>query len=336
MPDAKPLRTFAGIALTLLLASSAAVSAFAGETAVMTSRVISAFKVGSPETRFGALEFVGGLELSSTTSLFGAVSSIRFRPDGRNFIAVLDTGHWMTGTVERDAEGRLSDMSDLTITSMIDKDGQDETVKWNMDAEGMTIRGDDILVSFERRHRIDIYPLSGFETSGPKKSIPFLIPKNELRANGGFEMIAASPAESPLMGSTVIIAEKSVDKKGNLFAAVVDGPAKGLFSVRRHDSFDVTDGAFLPNGDLLILERRFNWATGIAMRIRRLKGADIVPGAVVDGDILITADFNYQIDNMEGLDVITGEDGATHIILTSDDNHSILQRNVMLEFRLVE
>jgi hypothetical protein len=27
-----------------------------------------------------------------------------------------------------------------------------------VDAEGMVLRGDEVLVSFERRHRVDIYP----------------------------------------------------------------------------------------------------------------------------------------------------------------------------------
>ena len=36
---------------------------------------------------------------------------------------------------------------------------------------------------------------------------------------------------------------------------------------------------------------------------------------------------------MEGLDVSTDEAGQTFVTLVSDDNHSILQRNLVLEFR---
>ena len=42
----------------------------------------------------------------------------------------------------------------------------------------------------------------------------------------------------------------------------------------------------------------------------------------------------YQIDNMEGLDVWTRDDGALMVSMVSDDNHSILQRNLYLEFIL--
>ncbi|MGO7309803.1 esterase-like activity of phytase family protein, partial [Rhizobium ruizarguesonis] len=77
---------------------------------------------------------------------------------------------------------------------------------------------------------------------------------------------------------------------------------KGRFSVERDGSFDITDGAFLPSGDLLLLERRFNMAEGIGMRLRRIQGTDIRPGAIVDGELLLEGHFHSQIDNMEGLD----------------------------------
>ena len=70
------------------------------------------------------------------------------------------------------------------------------------------------------------------------------------------------------------------------------------------------------------------------MRIRQIKGADIKPGAVLNGTVLMEADLAYQIDNMEALDVWQRQDGATMISLMSDDNHSILQRTMYLEFRL--
>ncbi len=54
----------------------------------------------------------------------------------------------------------------------------------------------------------------------------------------------------------------------------------------------------------------------------------------VDGETLIAAGPSNQIDNMEGIDVVPQPDGSTHLILVSDDNHSFLQRNLMLEFKL--
>ena len=58
--------------------------------------------------------------------------------------------------------------------------------------------------------------------------------------------------------------------------------------------------------------------------------------ATVQIEVLIEADMSHQIDNMEGLEVIERPDGEIRVILVSDDNHSILERNLMLEFRLIK
>ena len=302
----------------------------------VSARLLSSFEVGTGAKRFGKLEFVGGMVMSAPEKLFGAISSIRFRPDGEEFIAVLDTGHWLTGRITRDAVGTLSGLADGRITPMLDMSGREPPRKMEMDAEGLALRDGKVFVSYEQRHRIDIYPDPGFATSKPLDRLPYLIPSNELRHNGGMEALAVSPADSPLAGALVVVAEKSIDADGNLLAAILEGPLKGTFAVTHHPSFDVTDGAFLPNGDLLLLERRFNFAEGVGMRIRRIRGGDIKPGAVVDGEILMEAGMAYQIDNMEGMDVVKGPDGSARLIIVSDDNHSFLQRNLMLEFKLVE
>lgn len=323
----------------LLLATTVFGSPFAWAASRDTpvqSRLISTFKPGSDETRFGAFEFLGGIEFTSSEDLMGSISSLRFRPDAEHFVAVLDTGHWLTGAITRNADGRLSGLSDVTIAPMLDSRGAEPRYKGDMDAEGVALRQGEVLVSYERTHRVDSYPDPGFETARPKGSLPILIPPRELRGNGSLETVAVSPSSSPLKGAALTIAERSVDRDGNLFAAILEGPLKGQFKVKRNDPWDVTDGVFLPSGDLLLLERRFSFIGGVGMRIRRVAGETIRPGALIDGPVLLEADMGFQIDNMEGIDVIAGPDGHPHVILVSDDNHSILQRNVMLEFRLVE
>ena len=325
------------VAATLAVGSLVPVPIGASTIDVPVSvRQLSGFEVGTSAKRFGKLEFIGGMVMSAPEKLFGAISSIRFRPNGEDFVAVLDTGHWLTGRVMRDAAGALSGLADVRITPMLDMGGREPPRKMEMDAEGLALRDGKVIVSYEQRHRIDIYSDPGFETSKPLGRLPHLIPNNELRHNGGMEALAVSPADSQLAGALVVVAEKSIDADGNLLAAILEGPLKGTFAVTHHPSFDVTDGAFLPNGDLLLLERRFNFAEGVGMRIRRIRGADIRPGAVVDGEILMEAGMAYQIDNMEGMDVVKGPDGSTRLIIVSDDNHSFLQRNLMLEFKLVD
>jgi hypothetical protein len=92
----------------------------------------------------------------------------------------------------------------------------------------------------------------------------------------------------------------------------------------------------LPSGELLVLERKFSWLSGIGIRIRRIALDTLEPGAVVDGPSIFEADLGNEVDNMEGIDAhVTGE-GDTVLTMVSDDNFSMLQRTLLLQFRLVE
>ena len=112
--------------------------------------------------------------------------------------------------------------------------------------------------------------------------------------------------------------------------------ARGQFSVRRTDNFDVSDAVLLPPGDLLILERKFSWLGGLGIRIRRIQLKSIRPGAVVDGPSIFNADLGQEVDNMEGIDAHVTAEGDTVLTMVSDDNFSPLQRTLLLQFTLVE
>jgi hypothetical protein len=297
-------------------------------------RPITQFQIGSAEKNFGPLEFVGGLEMTSYDRDFGGLSAFRFVNSGQDFIGVADTGFWFFGTITHDADRRPSAVRNFRMLQMVDQAGQPIGRKWEVDAEGLAVRDDVATVGFERNHRIAQFKINPEAMKAPFRQMDFLVPKKELRQNRGFETVTYSNPGGPLEGSLVIVSEKSLDENGNVFAAILEGPRKGIFTVRRDGAFDITDGAFLPDGDLLLLERSFSMATGVRMRLRRIHGDSIAKGAVADGPVLMQADMGYQIDNMEGLDVWNRDDGALMVSLISDDNHSILQRNLYLEFIL--
>jgi hypothetical protein len=92
----------------------------------------------------------------------------------------------------------------------------------------------------------------------------------------------------------------------------------------------------LPSGDLLILERKFSWTSGLFIRVRRIALADVKPGAVVDGPVLFEGDLSLAIDNMEGISAHRTADGETVLTMISDDNFSALQRTLLLQFTLAE
>ncbi|MGX8011694.1 esterase-like activity of phytase family protein [Mesorhizobium sp. ORM8.1] len=303
-------------------------------TAEISARPISQFHIGHDEARFGPLEFVGGLEMTSTERDFGALSAFRFVKPGGDFIGVADTGFWFFGTVAHDADKRPSGITNFRIQQMVDASGRPIDRKWEVDAEGLAIKDGIATVGFERNHRIAQFKIDPANMKAPFKQLDFLVPARELRQNRGFETVTHANAYGQHAGGLVVVSERSLDKSGNVYAAIIEGPHKGVFTVKRNGDFDITDGAFLPDGDLLLLERSFSMAGGVKMRLRRIYGESVAKGTVADGPVLMEADMGYQIDNMEGLDVWTRDDGALMVSLVSDDNKSILQRNLYLEFIL--
>jgi hypothetical protein len=144
------------------------------------------------------------------------------------------------------------------------------------------------------------------------------------------------PKGTPLAGALVAISERSIDGDGNVRGFLIGGPKPGTFTIKRRNDFDIVDCALVSSSDLLLLERFFTWQKGVAMRIRRVPLANVMPGALLDGPSLIQADMGYQIDNMEGLSVHRSGDGTIVLTLVSDDNFSIIQRTLLLQFTLLD
>ncbi|PRD44408.1 hypothetical protein C5748_07480 [Phyllobacterium phragmitis] len=300
------------------------------------SRPITQFRIGSSERHFGALEFMGGLEMTAANREFGGLSAIRFLDAGRNFLGVSDTGFWYAGQIDRDADGHPSGFSHFRMAPLLDQAGKPFERKRDADAESLAISGDSVTVGFEREHRLLEYRLDTQDFASVPKTLPLPLPREELRRNASLEAVAVSPGSGPLGSTSVVLTEKSLNENGDIFAAVLAGPHRGIFYVKRTDNFDISDAVFLPDGDLLILERQYALVSGVALRIRRIKSETIRPGATVDGVVMLKADMSYQIDNMEGIDVWTDSEGHQVLSLISDDNYSLWQRNLYLEFRLAE
>jgi hypothetical protein len=329
-------RWLGGVLLAAITLLPAAAQDAAPMTAAITAYPIENFAIGGSETRFGALEFAGGFTMTSPNRNFGALSSFRFLDGtGTRFAAVADTGFFITGSVMRDhVTFAPNGFSTLTFQELPDLEGRISNAKWETDSESLDVEGDQVVIGFERRHRLTVFPFADGSLGAPAGMLDFLISADELRGNRGFETLARAPVSGPLEGALVAVSEKSIDAEGNIYAAILSGPKKGIFKIARSDEFDITDGDFLPDGDLMILERSYGMAQGVRMRIRLIDKNALQAGATVEGAILIEADMTSQIDNMEGLDAWQAPDGTTRVSLVSDDNKSILQRNLYLEFVL--
>jgi hypothetical protein len=284
--------------------------------------------------RFGALEFRGGLVLESPATNFGGISALRVGADGQSFISVTDKGYWLRGRIVYRGSTPIA-IAGAEIAPILGSDGRPLKSRGWYDAESLADDGGTLYVGIERVHRIVRFDYGRDGLLARGIPIPVPLGFRKLPSNGSLECLVMPPRGGPLGGTLIMVSENGLDARGNILGFLIGGGADGSFSLKRTDDFDVSDCALTPNGRLLILERRFSWTSGLAMRIRSVPLAALKPGATVDGPELIVADMGYQIDNMEGLSVHRAPDGALVLTLVSDDNFSPLQRTVLLQFTLV-
>ncbi|MGY2810756.1 esterase-like activity of phytase family protein [Bradyrhizobium sp. USDA 4506] len=289
-------------------------------------------------TRFGALEYRSGLILTSSFSGFGGLSALRLDPKGERFIAVSDQGSWFTGRIVY--RGReMVGLEDVEAAPLLGADGRPITATrgW-YDSESLALDGSFAYVGLERVNQVLRFDFAKGFTRSRGEVIALPAAARRLPNNKGLEGLVFVPKAmgQPLAGTLIAFSERGLDASGNLIAFLVGGKTPGQFSVRRTENFDISDAVLLPSGGLLILERKFSWFGGVGIRIRRLALSEIAPGAVVDGPAIFNADLGNEIDNMEGIDAHVTEEGETVLTMVSDDNFSLIQRNLLLQFTLVD
>lgn len=283
--------------------------------------------------RFGMLDFRGGLVLTSTFKEFGGISSINVAPDGANFIAATDRSWWLRGRITYTG-ARPTGIAAAEMAPMLGPDGRTLAARRWYDTEAMARDGGTIYVGIERVHRIVRFDFGkeGLVARARPIEVPAVF--RSLPNNGSIEALAFVPRGSgPLGGTLIVIAERGRDRAGDHLAFLIGGPRPGQFTIKRKNDYDVSDATVLPGGDLVIVERQFGWTTGLYIRMRRIPIAEIRPGALVDGPVLLEADLGQQVDNMEGIGVHRAG-GETVLTLISDNNFSPLQRTLLLQFSL--
>jgi hypothetical protein len=285
--------------------------------------------------RFGALEYRSGLVLTSRVPGFGGLSGLRLDARGERFISVSDKGSWFTGRIVY--RGReMTGLDDVEAAPIVGPDGRPITARGWYDAEALALDGSLAYIALERVNQILRFDFSKGFTRARGEVVPLPPAARKLPNNKGLEALVMVPKGLPLAGTLIAISERGLDRDGNIIGFLIGGPTPGQFSVRRLNNFDVSDAVLLPSGELLVLERSFSWLAGVAIRIRRVALKSIVPGAVVDGPSIFDADLGHEIDNMEGIDAHVTAEGDTVLTMVSDDNFSMLQRTLLLQFKLVE
>ena len=299
----------------------------------ITATPIDSFSVGERERRdFGALTFRSGLELRSSSESFGGFSGL-WR-SAEEIVALGDNTQWLTARVVS-ANRRLTGFANTIIAPVLGRDGRPLRRTRSYDTEGLTIAGGIAYVGIERTQEVMRFNWAKEGVRARAQAVPVPPEAMRLPRNQGLEAIGVAPPRSPLAGAVVVIAEQAGGTTTTPTRGfILSGARKGAFDVVRSGGFDVTDLAFLPSGEMLLLERRASLLRGFGARIRRIAPDALFPEATVDGPVIFEADMGHQIDNMEGLAVHRDGAGETIVSMISDDNFSGLQRTVFLEFAL--
>lgn len=297
-----------------------------------------AFDRDNPKQKtFGKLTYRGGFNLFANSRHFGGYSGLAIDASGTTILAVSDGGTWMRASL--DYNGRLlQGVHDMTLGPILGPNGKPLRKGKDRDAEGLALasgdtRNGEAYVSFERVHRIARYPFSPKRFGAPSRTVKLPKAARQMKTNQGLEAVALIRA-GRLTGTIVAFSERLKDSRGNLKGWLIGGPSPGTITVRRRGGFDITDAAGLPDGGLILLERRFRYSEGVQMRIRRIKAADLRPGKLIAGEILLEATDRLNIDNMEAVAVHRSRGGETILTLMSDDNFNPLQRSLIMQFAL--
>lgn len=275
----------------------------------------------------GALEFLGAWELKSDNAIFGGLSALLALKEGR-FLAVSDAGAMVGFTLT--ADGRIERP---VIAALPGAYGRGIKFR-DRDSEGMAYDPGSgrVWVSYEQRHAIRRIPASMSRIDG--KLFPPQMRKWPY--NSGAEAIARLND-----GRFAVFAEGGGPQEDEgIFPAILfsgdpveAGTSNFTFRFRPPAGYRVTDATPLPDGRLLLLNRRIGLPDGFTAKVAIFDPASIRRDALVEGEVIATLEPPLLVDNMEGI-ATTQQDGHTIVWLVSDDNFNIFQRTLLMKFAL--
>ena len=275
-------------------------------------------------TTVGAVAFLGAWELRSDNGDFGGLSALVALKDGR-FLGVSDAGALIGFGMSGDARADRP-----FIAALPGAFGKGITYKAR-DSEGIAydaVSGR-VWVSYEHSHAIRRFPASMSRVDGMVRPAAMRRwPRNSgaealvRLANGRFLVFAEGGPDDGVY--------PAIQFSGD---PVESGTTQFPFRYRPTEGYRITDASQLPDGRLLLLERRIGFPQGFTAKLLILDPAKIARDATVSGEVIATLAPPLLVDNMEG-QAITQEDGRTVVWLVSDNNFNAIQRTLLMKFAL--
>jgi hypothetical protein len=270
----------------------------------------------------GRLHFLGGWELNSPDDRLGGLSALHV--GNGEVLAVSDTGMLVSFPLPGTAPAPR-----VRFRPVVEGPGP-RRERRTRDTEGLMVAGDKLWLSFERYNAIWRYDRASLR--GESGAQPW--PMRGWWSNSGPEAIVRLAD-----GRTLVLEEGLEDgvpmRDAILFAGdpAVQGTPSLSLHYRRPAGYRPTDAALLPDGRILILNRRFAWLRFSAkLLVADIRG--LPAGGTIEGQEVATLEAPLVIDNMEGLSV-TQENGRTIVWMVSDDDFMrMFRRTLLLKFEL--
>jgi hypothetical protein len=346
-------RRAASFALALIVAAGAIAALVAGapaEPAAATDPVpvaISAQPIALDPSdpgrkAFGRLTWVCGVALSSPARAFGGFSGLAVDRSGKTLLAVTDDGQWLAASIVY-RDGCATGLENARMAPLLGLNGKPLPSKGRRDAEALAMErlgatDGDAYVAFEGRHRVWRYKVAGGEIVGRPVNVALPSSVRALGSNAGIEGLAVIQDEG-LKGAILMLAEAEPGNDADDGAAPGWLIHKGKTAERRialSGGFKITDLAAMPDGSVLVLERRFKGIfDGVHMRIRRIKTKSALGRELHADTLLEIGGPGYAVDNMEAIAVHRDEAGEIVVTVLSDDNFSPLQRTLLMQFKFL-
>lgn len=273
-------------------------------------------------TRTGRLTWLGGARLSGSDAAFGGFSALAV--EGRRITLLSDGGNLLAFTLTPGWQAGEATFGELPAGPRSGWEKRDR------DSESLAVAPDGrAWVGFESVNQLWRYAPGFAAATGQAAPRPMA----RWDGNGGAETLVR------LRDGRFLTISETTRRKGKqgraalLFAGdPVTSPARG-FVYRPAPGFDPVDAAQLPNGDLLVLERRWLLPVRFRSRIALVKLSALVPGAVVSGIEVGRIAPPFPTENYEGI-AVTRDGPATIVWLASDDDQTWWRRSYLLQFRL--
>lgn len=272
----------------------------------------------------GGFTYAGGLALTSaTTTRLHGLSDLAVGAEGQ-LMAITDDGDLFEARIQLDATGRLASVTDGKLRSLRGRDGRPLQGKQQADAEGLAVLPNgDRLVSFERDHRIWLYPVQpdgGWGTPRPAPKPATVFPDNE-----GMEALAAYPAAGP---DAYIVG----GEEGEVWLCRLSADCKSLPPQSGPDfTWGLSGFAPFAGPAVATLHRGFDPVRGWRAIVRFMSDPT-VPTARQRISATLRLEGSTTRDNIEGVALTRSPSGGTRLYLVSDDNAAETQRTLLLAF----